>query len=203
MNIAIYKRVSTKKQDTAAQAHDLDVYRKRLEAEGHTVVEHMDKFTGKTMERPGWEKLWLDVLAGKIDRIVVWRLDRLGRTVSGLSRLFEELIARKVPLVSLKDSLDLGTAAGRLMAHVLASVAAYETEVRQERQLAGIAAAKEAGKHWGGRKVGTRIKLTLEKQEAAKKMAEDGKPIAEIARVLDLTRQTVYRALQSDKVSLT
>jgi DNA invertase Pin-like site-specific DNA recombinase len=88
------------------------------------------------------------------------------------------------------------------MAHVLASVAAYETEVRHERQLAGIAAAKEAGKHWGGRKAGTRIKLTVEKEEAAKKMAEGGKPIAEIARVLDVTRQTVYRALGRENVSL-
>jgi len=195
MTTAIYKRVSSKTQDTKAQAHDLDAYRKQLEAKGDTVLEYVDKFTGKVMTRPGWEKLWADVLAGKVDRIVVWRLDRLGRTVSGLSKLFEELIARKVPLVSLKDSLDLGTAAGRLMAHVLASVAAYETEVRQERQLAGIAAAKEAGKTWGGRKPGTRIKLTEEKQDAARKMAEEGKPVAEIARVLDVTRQTVYRAL--------
>ena len=147
------------------------------------------------MSRPGWDKLWADVETGKVHRIVVWRLDRLGRTVSGLSRLFEDLLARKVPLVSLKDSLDLGTPAGRLMAHVLASVAAYETEVRLERQMAGMAAARERGVKWGGRKVGTRITLTAEKEEAARGMAAEGKPIAEIARVLDVTRQTVYRAL--------
>jgi DNA invertase Pin-like site-specific DNA recombinase len=132
-----------------------------------------------------------------VDRIVVWRLDRLGRTVGGLSKLLEELVDRKVPLVSLKDGLDLATAGGRLVAHVLASVVAYETEVRHERHLAGIAAAAEAGTPWRGRKVGTRIKLTLEKEKAARKMAEDGKPIAEIARILDVTRQTVYRALRS------
>jgi DNA invertase Pin-like site-specific DNA recombinase len=195
MTVAIYKRVSSKQQDTAAQAGDLDTYRKQQEGQGHNVVEYLDKFTGKTMVRPGWERLWADVVAGKIDKVVVWRLDRLGRTVSGLSCLFEELIARKVPLVSIKDSLDLGTAAGRLMAHVLASVAAYETEVRSDRQLAGIAAARKAGKRWGGRKPGTRIKLTQEKEDAARKMAEAGKAIAEIARVLDVTRQTVYRAL--------
>jgi len=59
-----------------------------------------------------------------------------------LSRLFEELQQRKVGLVSLRDGLDLNTAAGRLMAHVLASVAAYELEVKTERQLAGIDAAR-------------------------------------------------------------
>jgi DNA invertase Pin-like site-specific DNA recombinase len=96
---------------------------------------------------------------------VVWRLDRLGRTVSGLARLFEELQARKVGLVSLRDGLDLHTAAGRLMAHVLASVAAYELEVKSERQRAGIEAARaENGGRcpWGGRKPGTRVKVTEE-----------------------------------------
>jgi DNA invertase Pin-like site-specific DNA recombinase len=195
MATAIYKRVSSKTQDTKAQAGDLDAYRKRLEAEGETVLEYTDKFTGKTFSRPGWDQLWNDVLAGKVDRIVVWRLDRLGRTVSGLARLFEELIGRKVPLVSLKDSLDLGTAAGRLMAHVLASVAAYETEVRHERQLAGIAAAKALGKRWGGRKRGTRIKVTPERERAIREMTTAGKTISEISRVLGLTRQTVYRIL--------
>src|SRR5262245_41155042 len=101
MTVAVYKRVSSKRQDTAAQAHDLDAYRKRLETAGDTVLEYTDKFTGTTMERPGWEKLWASVTAGKVNKIVVWRLDRLGRTVSGLSKLFEELITRKVPLVSL------------------------------------------------------------------------------------------------------
>jgi len=195
MATAIYKRVSSKSQDTKAQSGDLDAYRKRLEAEGDTVHEYTDKFTGKTFSRPGWDQLWADVLAGKVDRIVVWRLDRLGRTVSGLARLFEELIGRKVPLVSLKDSLDLGTAAGRLMAHVLASVAAYETEVRQERQLAGIAGAKALGKRWGGRKRGTRIKVTPEREHAIREMVAARKTISEISRVLGLTRQTIYRVL--------
>jgi hypothetical protein len=75
-------------------------------------------------------KLLADVAAGKVSKIVVWRLDRLGRTAKGLTALFEELVARKVTLISLKDGIDLLTPAGRLMANVLASVAAYETEIR-------------------------------------------------------------------------
>lgn len=195
LTYAVYKRVSSRKQDTAAQSHDLDAYCEQLKVRGHTVLEYRDTFTGKTMSRPGWDKLWADVESGKVHRILVWRLDRLGRTVSGLSRLFEDLLARRVPLVSLKDSLDLGTAAGRLMAHVLASVAAYETEVRLERQLAGMAAARERGVKWGGRMPGVRVTLTTEKQEAAQRMVKEGKSIAEVARVLGLTRQTIYRAL--------
>lgn len=63
---------------------------------------------------------------GEVSTIVVWRLDRLGRTASGLTKLFDELRARKVNLVSLRDGLDLATPAGRLMANVFASVAQYE-----------------------------------------------------------------------------
>ena len=58
-----------------------------------------DKFTGKTMDRPGMEKLLDDLRAGKVERIVVWRLDRLGRTTRGLCQLFDELTERKVDLV--------------------------------------------------------------------------------------------------------
>jgi DNA invertase Pin-like site-specific DNA recombinase len=81
---------------------------------------------------------------------------------------------------------------------ILASVASHETEVRTERQRAGIEAAREAngGKcAWGGRRVGTRINLTVEKEEQAKAMKASGKSIAEIGRVLGLTRQTIYKAL--------
>ena len=82
-----------------------------------------------------------------------------------------------------------------LCAAVLASVAAYETEVRKERQLAGIAKAKADGKTWGGRRTGTRVRLTEEKEAVIRQLHEQGKPVASIARTVGLTRKTVYRAL--------
>jgi DNA invertase Pin-like site-specific DNA recombinase len=159
---------------------------------------YRDRFTGKSMDRPGWSRLWADVLAGKVQRIVVWRLDRLGRTVSGLSRLFEELQQRRVGLVSLRDGLDLNTAAGRLMAHVLASVAAYELEVKSERQRAGIEAARadNGGRcPWGGRKAGTRVKVTQEVERVIRERSAAGDSVASIARVCGLSRVTVYAVL--------
>src|SRR5258706_10256715 len=93
---------------------------------------------------------------GHVSRVVCWRIDRLGRTSSGLTALFDELRERKVNLVSLKDGIDLSTAAGKMLAGVLASVAAFETEVRAERVLAGQAVAKASGKNWGGAKKGRR-----------------------------------------------
>ena len=82
------------------------------------------------------------------------------------------------------------------MAGVLASVAAYETEVRRERQLAGIEKARQDGKRWGGRKKGTRVRLTLEKETLVKQLREQGQSVASIARLVGLTRKTVYRALR-------
>ena len=93
----------------------------------------------------------LGACVGSFLTVVVWRLDRLGRTAKGLTALFEDLLGRGVDLVSLEDGLDLATPAGRLMANVLASVAQYETEVRADRVLAGQAVAKANGKTWGGR----------------------------------------------------
>jgi DNA invertase Pin-like site-specific DNA recombinase len=82
------------------------------------------------------------------------------------------------------------------MAHVLASLAQYETEVRSERVLTGMAAAKAEGKTWGGRKAGTRIRLTVEKERTIKAMVKGGESIAAISRALSLSRTTVYKALE-------
>ena len=79
---------------------------------------------------------------------------------------------------------------------MLASVAAYETEVRKERQLAGIAKAKADGKTWGGRRAGTRVRLTEEKEALICQLHAESKPVAAIARLVHLTRRTVYKALR-------
>ena len=112
--------------------------------------------------------------------------------------IFEELDARKVGFLSLRDGFDPSTHAGRLTRNILASVAQFETEVRSERQLAGIEAARQAngGKcPWGGRKMGVATKATPEKVKAVKAMHAEGKPISEIAHVVGLGRQSIYRIL--------
>ena len=190
---AIYLRVSSKAQDTASQEPDLKRY---VTADGaDSVVWYSDTFTGKSKDRKGWNKLMDAVRDGKVSKVVCWRLDRLGRTARGLTALFEELIGRKVNLVSLKDGIDLNTAAGRLMANVLASVAQYETEVRAERVRAGQAVAKANGKRWGGGVKGRRIKVTDEQIRVIHRMSTDGDSIASIARAVSLTRPTVYQYL--------
>ncbi|QJW92562.1 recombinase family protein [Frigoriglobus tundricola] len=193
MAVGVYLRVSSAKgQETRSQEPDLQTWAK---AQTDEVVWYRDRFTGTTMERPGLDRLLADVRSGKVSKVCVWRLDRLGRTAKGLLTLLDELQVLGVGFVSLREGFDLATPAGRLMAGVLASVAAYETEVRKERQLAGIAKAKSEGKTWGGRKAGTRVRLTEEKEAVIRQLHGQGKTVASIARTVGLTRKTIYRAL--------
>ena len=191
--VALYVRVSKRHgQDVRSQLPDLERW---ATAQDQPVKWYKDKFSGKTMDRPGWNRLQAAIDTADVSAVVVWRLDRLGRTAKGLTALFHDLREKKINLVSVKDGLDLGTAAGRLMANVLASVAQFETEVRAERILAGQAAARAKGKVWGGGKPGRRVRLSEEKEKAIRRLRSDGKPIAEIARVVGLSRPTVYKAI--------
>jgi DNA invertase Pin-like site-specific DNA recombinase len=141
------------------------------------------------------DRLLTELRAGRLSRIVVWRLDRLGRTTRGLCQLFEELQEKKVDLVSLKDGFSLASPAGRLHARILASVADYETEVRRERVLAGQQVARRKGKTWGGSEKGWRWRVTDEQVTAIQEMKSARTPIAKIARITGLSRPTIYRVL--------
>ena len=188
--LAIYMRVSTRQQDAEAQKPHLERW---AAAQAAPVKWYSDKFTGKTMDRPAMNRLMAAIQSGEVSTVVVWRLDRLGRTAKGLTALFDELREKKVNLVSLRDGLDLSTPAGRLMANVLASVAAYETEVRAERILAGQQAARAAGRTWGGSKKGRLLSVTPEQVKTIKSMTADGENVTTIARATGLSRPTVYR----------
>src|SRR5271165_3316758 len=164
---ALYLRVSHRDQSHASQMPDLERW---AEAHDGPVEWFRDTFTGRTMDRPGMDRLLVELRAGRLSRIVVWRLDRLGRTTRGLCQLFEELQQKKVDLVSLKDGFSLASPAGRLHARILASVAEYETEIRAERVAAGQAVARKNGKKWGGSKKGWRWKVTADQLAAVHEM---------------------------------
>ena len=195
-HIAVYLRVSTRKQDTRSQEPDLKQWEQAF-SNGVPIVWYREKATGKTMDRPGWKRLEAAVDGGQVSKVVVWRLDRLGRTASGLTALFEKLQRLEIGLVSIRDGVDLTTPAGRLIAHVLASVAAYENEVRSERILAGQAAARAAGKRWGGSVKGRRLKVSPEQVATICRMRDDGATKAAMARATGLSRPTVYDVLNS------
>ena len=187
-------RVNTAGQDHASQLPELKRW-----AENHDgpTKWYRDKFTGKTMDRPAMSKMMQALNNGKLKAIVIWRLDRLGRTARGLCQLFDELRDKRVDLVSLKDGFSLNSAAGRLHARILASVAEYETEIRAERVKAGQSAAKANGKRWGGSKPGRYLKVSPDQVKAITEMVARGEKIAKVARITGLSRPTIYRVLRN------
>lgn len=192
-HVAIYVRVSTKFQDIRSQEPDL---RRWADGQEQPVKWYIDKASGRSMDRPQWKQLEEAIRLGKVSQIVVWRLDRLGRTASGLTALFDELQTRRVNLVSLKDNIDLSTAGGRLLANVIASVAQYENEVRSERVRAGQAAARAQGKQWGGSQPGVRKKVTATQDRLIHHMKAQGESITAISKAVGLSRPTIYSVLR-------
>jgi DNA invertase Pin-like site-specific DNA recombinase len=192
---AIYTRVSSTSQDIASQLPDL----KRWEAGNGKAVWYTDKVSGSTMDRPGFAKMMAGVRAGEITTIVVWRLDRLGRTAMGVTALIQELTDRKVNLVSVREGFDLQTTTGRLMANMMASFGQFEREVRSERQIAGIEAAKSKGVKFGrpatGVGSGKRTKVTPEQEATVRRLASEGQGKTAISAAVGLSRPTVYAIL--------
>lgn len=191
--VAIYARVSSNRQDHRSQLPDLQRW-----ADGQSLPVKMfrDKFSGKTMNRPAWDKLEADIRAGKVAKVVCWKLDRLGRTARGLLGLFDVLRQTKTDLICTNGGISgLETPEGRLLAGILAQVAEFDNEVRSERIRAGQAAAREQGKTWGGSEAGWQRKDTGAKVRAVKTMAAQGESITSIAKALKVSRQTVYNLM--------
>jgi len=175
-----YARVSTLDQN-------LDLQRTALTQTGCGKI-YEDRMSGTNTERPGL-KLTLEVLR-EGDTLVVWKLDRLGRSVKGLVGLVTELADRGINFKSLTDSIDTGTPSGRFFFHVMASLAQMERELTVERTKAGLIAARQQGRI-GGRK----RKMTDSKIESAKKLLANGVPPKEVAENLGISIPTLYRWL--------
>ena len=193
-HIAIYARVSSSGQDLAAQEPDLQAWVDQ-NASGREAVWYRDTFTGTTLARPGIESLEQAIRAATVDRIVVWRLDRIGRTAVQTLSFLSQLDESGVELVSIRDGFDARSATGRLLRTILAGFAEYEREVISERIRAGIAAAKAQGRHWGGRKLGLRPKLTPARLQVIDALVQAGTSKSEIARQLGISRSTVYEGI--------
>jgi DNA invertase Pin-like site-specific DNA recombinase len=122
------------------------------------------------------------------DVLVIWKLDRLGRTVKGLVDFVAELQGRGVQFRSLTDSIDTTSPAGRFFFHVMASLAQMERELLAERTHAGLAAARRRGRV-GGRK----RRMTPGKVESARSLLKDGMSPGDVARNLGVSIPTLYR----------
>ena len=145
----IYTRVSTDKQNHDSQLQDLRQYCTRR---GWTEVEEIrDVISGAKSSRQGLDRLMQAVRRGKVDIVVCFKLDRLGRSLSHLAQLIDEFNTHKVALVVPAQGVDTseGNPAGKLQLHILCAVAEFEREIIRERVNAGLAAAKKKGVRLG------------------------------------------------------
>jgi DNA invertase Pin-like site-specific DNA recombinase len=147
---AIYARVSTANggQDPTMQTRELKEYCQRLGWE--IVDEYIDHgFSGAKDSRPALNRLMADAHRRCFDTVLVWKLDRFGRSLRHLVNALAELEARRIAFVSLRDNLDLSTPSGRLMFQIIGAMAEFERALIVERVKAGMRNAKAKGKRIG------------------------------------------------------
>jgi len=192
MNVALYARVSTSDQDCALQLLELrQVARNR----GWAIVsEYVDQgWSGRTNDRPALNRLMDALPYGGIDLVLVWKIDRFGRSVADLVRNIQILEAAGVRFCAVSQGIDTDQSnpTARLQLHILAAVAEFEAELIRERVKAGVEHAKKVGTR-SGNPIGRPVKVF--RRDEALRLRAGGKSIREIARQLHVGKGTVERA---------
>jgi DNA invertase Pin-like site-specific DNA recombinase len=177
-----YARVSTHEQTLALQQD-------ALQKAGCTKI-FTDTASGAKTERRGLDQALTYVRKG--DTLVVWRLDRLGRSLPHLITTMTDLEERGIGFKSLTEHIDTTTSGGKLIFHIFGALAEFERNLIQERTQAGLAASRTRGKKGGRPKA-----LTAKQLSIAHDLYEKRHPIADICRTLKISKATLYRALKT------
>lgn len=187
LKVALYTRVSTIDQRTLpAQTQALKNY---AEFRKWEIIAQVEEVASGAKKRPKREALLQSARKREIDLILVWRLDRWGRSVADLISTLEKLKILGVGFISITEALDLKTPTGRSMAGLLAVFAEFEREVLRERIKAGVEYARKKGKKIG------RPRTAARKTEEIKRLFLQGLSKSEIARRLKIGRTSVIRLL--------
>jgi DNA invertase Pin-like site-specific DNA recombinase len=183
-----YARVSMQDQN-------LDLQKDALQKAGCEKI-YVDTMTGEAKNRPGLEQAFEMLREG--DTLVVWRLDRLGRSLKHLIELVQELSHRQVGFNSLQESIDTTSPSGKLVFHIFGALAEFERNLIAERTKAGLAAARARGR------LGGRPKALDDKQREAVIVLYNEKKhsVKEICQIMGISRQTLYNYLRQDKATI-
>lgn len=176
-----YARVSTEDQKA-----DLQITALQKAGCGHVFT---DTASGASSKRPELARCLDSLRAG--DTLVVWKLDRLGRSLSHLVAVLGDLQAKGVAFQSLTEAIDTQSAAGRLMGHILGALAEFERALIVERTQAGLKAAKNRGQ-----KLGRRPALSEDQRKHARELLAGGQSPASVAKLLNVCRATLYNSLK-------
>jgi len=189
LRAGLYARVSTQDQQTIPmQTRALREYAARR---GWSIALHVKEIGSGASQRERREQLLEAARRREIDVVLVWRLDRWGRSVTDLLATLQELAHLGVGFVSLTEALDLTTPAGRAMAGLLAVFAEFEREILQERVRAGLAHARQ-----NGQRLGRPLTAALHADQV-RKLYRAGASKSEIARRLQIGRTSVRRMLKA------
>jgi putative DNA-invertase from lambdoid prophage Rac len=189
--VALYCRVSTNDQSTAMQAADL---RRLAEARGWSVVALFEEKASGRKTRAAREQLIRDAKAGACDAILVWKLDRWGRSTRDLLNTIRDLDKAGVAFISLKDGVDLSTSSGRLLFTVLSAIAEFEADGIRERVTVGLRHAARHGTR-SGKPIG-RPRIIDKRAVEIRALASAGASMATISRRLKVGYGSVYRLLK-------
>lgn len=187
-----YARVSTRDQNLDLQ---LDALRKAGCTDTYI---YKEEISGATRERPQLQKLREQIREG--DVVVVWKLDRLGRSLADLVHLVTEIQGKGAGLLSLNDKIDTTTPQGKLTFHIFAAIAEFEREIIRERTNAGLASARARGRK-GGRPPGLSPEAKI-KAAAATSLYQQKRSVSDICKTLTVSKKTLYKYLRlnlSDK----
>jgi putative DNA-invertase from lambdoid prophage Rac len=187
--VGLYARVSTHDQQTLSL--QMRAMREYATRRGWTITTQIKEVRSGASERELRERLMAAARRRDIDAVLVWRLDRWGRSLVDLVVTLKELAGLGVGFVSLTEALDLTTPTGRAMAGLLSVFAEFEHEILRERIRAGIAEARLNGKPFG------RPPTAAKKSGQIRKLYRSGVSKAEIARRLEISRTSVRRILAS------
>jgi putative DNA-invertase from lambdoid prophage Rac len=185
--VALYARVSSHDQQTLPM--QLAALRSYARRKDWRIVRKVEEIGSGAKSRPRREELLRAARRKEIDTIVVWRLDRWGRSLVDLVTTLQELVALKVGFVSLSEALDLTTPSGRAFAGMLAVFAEFERDILRDRVKAGIAQARKEGRPHG------RPQTIAKKAVQIKRLAGKGLNKSVIARRLKISRTSVRRLL--------
>lgn len=190
--IGVYIRVSTVGQNEAGQRREIQRWLDGNGIDPESVRWYTDRQTGDNLRRPGFEELQRDIFHGEIQSVVVWKLDRLSRSIRDGINALADWCDQGLRVVSVTQQIDFNGATGKMLAAVLLGVAEMEQETRRERQRAGIEAARERGVYRGRRRGTTRGKPAR-----ARELRQRGLTDSEIGQAMGVSRRTVQRYLQS------
>lgn len=183
MSLIGYARVSTEEQN-------LDLQIAALERAGCERIYQDRGISGASTNREGLSQALAALSAG--DVLIVWKLDRLGRSLPHLIETIAGLADRSVEFRSLTENIDTQSAGGRLIFHMMGALAEFERSLISERTRAGMSAARDRGQH-----LGRRPSLSREQARHAAELVASGRPVASVARLFGVTRQTLYRHLRA------